>query len=205
MNVLSIDTESCGIGLEFPLLSVSLTVGYPVFLDNRGITGLFGATQDSLSLLVKPDFVDGRSEYLIQPEALNVNKIDLVKHDQIAIPYKKAKTMIYSWLENVYAKYGTLTPLGHGVARDIDIITEYTLSRQSWNNFVDVRVIDTVSLCKYLQVIGVIPKDQSISLTNALKYFGVEINSDLAHTAEYDCELNIMLLNAINEKIKINW
>lgn len=205
MNILSIDTESCGIGLEFPLLSVSLSIAQPVFYDNRKVTKIFGSTGDSLSLFVKPDFANGRAEYLVQPEALNVNKIDLVQHDKTAITYKQAKSLIYSWLENAYSKYGTLTPAGHGVSRDIDIITEYTLSRQSWNNFVDVRVIDTVSLCKYLQIIGVIPEDQSISLTNALKFFNVAIDGELAHTAEYDCELNIKLLNAINAKIEINW
>ncbi len=191
MTLLGLDTESGGISVDCDLLQINLSV----INDNFEIV-------DKLSLDVKPDPYNGRTSYQnIEAEALRVNKIDLAQHDLTAITYKESKPIIYNWLQNAYSQYGSLTPFGQNVQRDINIITRYTISTDSWFNFCDRRVIDTISLGKFAQMLGIIPMSQSLSLSKVTKYLGIEVDESLLHTAEYDVALGAKYIQCLYEKL----
>lgn len=189
MRLLGIDTESGGIGLDYSLLTVNLSV----LNDNFDII-------DQLDIAVKPNPINNRSAYFIQAEALQVNNINLVEHDKIAVPYKDGATIIYNWLDDAFHKYGKFTPFGQNIQRDIDLITKCTLSPLAWENFVDVRVIDTIVLGKFAQLVGVIPETQSLSLSKITRYLGIEVDSALLHTAQYDVALNAKYFKMVSGK-----
>jgi hypothetical protein len=113
----------------------------------------------------------------------------------------RAKTIIYNWLNLMYSKYGLLTPLGHGVSKDIDIITKYTLSTASWENFVSNIIIDTASLFKFFITLKKFDSP-SYSLVDACKHFGLSINENKLHQANYDALLNIRLFSEIYKSLK---
>ena len=179
MVLLGIDTEGGGLELEYSLLTLNMVVYNDQFKK-----------LSELDLKLKPD--DGM--YKVNAEALEINRIDLVEHSRTAITYKSSKTVIYNWLNEMYNTYGLMTPFGQAIQRDEDLIHYYTLSKNTWQNFVDRRCIDTVSISKFLQLIGKLDSDQSLSLSNLAEYLGVEIDEHLVHTAAYDVELGAELL-----------
>jgi hypothetical protein len=192
MTLLGIDIETTGLLPGSQILTLFMGV-----IDNN-----YNIIQ-ALDLKVKPDSVDGRTVYShIEVEALAVNKIDLQEHDKLAVPYKQAKTMLYKWLEDMYTLYGTLTPFGNSVGGDVNKICECLISRVSWNNFCDPRTIDLVSIGKTLQLLGVIPETQSLSLSGMSGFFGSKINKKMVHTAQYDVELGAFVLKKYMEKLK---
>lgn len=186
MTLLGIDTETGGIsnGDYRPSL---LTLNMSIVDANFNI-------QEKLDLLLKPDLIDQRSNYIVQAEALKINGIDLIEHDLNAITYNASRGTIYKWLEKMRTKYGTLTPFGNCVQGDIDTITWFVLARKSWENLVDRRVIELTSIGKCLQMMGKIPEDQSLSLSNIADYFKIKVDSSLTHTADYDVWLGAQVM-----------
>lgn len=194
MTLLGIDTESGGISTDCDLLTINLSA------VTVSATPFQLTIVDKLSLNVKPDPINGRTAYKnIEAEALRVNRINLAEHDLSAITYREAKRAIYKWLQKVNQFYGPLTPFGQAVQRDIDLITKYTLSLESWYQFCDRRVIDTVSLGKFAQLLGIIPQEQSLSLSKVTKYLGIEVDESLVHTAEYDVLLGVRYLEKLEQ------
>lgn len=184
MVVLALDTEGGGIDLDFSLLSLNLKVA-EVTVDKIEVF-------EQGNWYLKPD--DG--EYLVNGEALRVNGIDLAKHDLIAIPYKEAKSQVYKFLEEAYHAHGDLwfTPMGQNVKRDVDLICHHLLARKSWQNFVDFRVLDTITVGKFLQLAGIIPAYWSLSLGKMIETAQLEESDGTLHDANYDVDMNLKLL-----------
>jgi hypothetical protein len=157
----------------------------------------------SLDLKIKPDPINGRTVYShIEVEALAVNKIDLIDHDKVAITYKQSKTIVYKWLEEMYSLYGHLTPFGNMVQGDVDKICECLISRGAWDNFCDRRVIELSGIGKTLQLMGKIPETQSLSLSKISKYFEMQVDDNLLHTAKYDVEVGAFVLKKYLDLLK---
>lgn len=192
MTLLGIDTEATGLPPEAQLLTL-----YMGILDDN-----FKIIQ-SLDLKIKPDPINGRTVYShIEVEALAVNKIDLIDHDKVAITYKQSKTIVYKWLEEMYSLYGHLTPFGNMVQGDVDKICECLISRGAWDNFCDRRVIELSGIGKTLQLMGKIPETQSLSLSKISKYFEMQVDDNLLHTAKYDVEVGAFVLKKYLDLLK---
>ena len=192
MTLLGIDTETTGLLPESQLLTLYMGV----VDDNFKII-------QSLDLKIKPDPINGRTVYShIEVEALAVNKIDLIDHDKLAITYKQAKTIVYKWLEEMYSLYGYLTPFGNMVQGDVDKIFECLISRGAWDNFCDRRVIELSGIGKTLQLMGKIPETQSLSLSKISKYFEMQVDDNLLHTAKYDVEVGAFVLKKYLDLLK---
>lgn len=56
---------------------------------------------DNLYLQVKPD--DG--VYIVSGQGMQINKINLAIHDDVAIPYKKAKPLLYDFLKEIQTEF----------------------------------------------------------------------------------------------------
>ena len=192
MTLLGIDTETTGLLPESQLLTL-----YMGIVDDN-----FKIIQ-SLDLKIKPDPINGRTVYShIEVEALAVNKIDLIDHDKVAITYKQSKTIVYKWLEEMYSLYGHLTPFGNMVQGDVDKICECLISRGAWDNFCDRRVIELSGIGKTLQLMGKIPETQSLSLSKISKYFEMQVDDNLLHTAKYDVEVGAFVLKKYLDLLK---
>jgi hypothetical protein len=190
MTLLGIDTESGGISTDYDLLTLTMSI-----VKDYEIVS-------TLDLKIKPDPVDSRTEFFVQAEALRVNGIDLGQHDLEAIPYRQSKQIIFSWLSEAKEKHGKLLPFGNGVSRDIQLITKYTISPKAWEMNVARNPIELTSLGNNFKMLGLIPKEQSLSLSNLAEYFGVEVDKSKTHTAEYDVWLGIQVLKGYNSFIK---
>lgn len=189
MKLLGIDTETGG--LDSPDVSL-LTASFVIFSPTYKIL-------DKLSLNLKPDLVNGRTNFVIQAEALAVNKIDLIEHNKIAISYKEGGTLLYNWLQDKKNKYGKLTPFGNLVQGDISKIVRTLISLGTWGTFVDNRVIELTSIGKNLQIQGKIHEKQSLSLGALADFFEIKVDKSLLHTAEYDVILGAEILKAYNK------
>jgi hypothetical protein len=179
------DAEMGGIGLEYSLLTAYFTITNSRF-----------EIVDSLDLRLKPD--DGI--YKVNGEALSVNKIDLVEHDKIAMPYKKGGTELYNFL-NVNKKDLRFIPVGHGVKGDISHYIDKLVSKGSWEHFVTCNVIDTCSTAQFLKVTGDIIKDQSISLQSLRTYFNIQVDGD-GHSAKADTLVSIEVLKSLMKLVQ---
>jgi oligoribonuclease (3'-5' exoribonuclease) len=176
MPYLILDAEMGGLEKEVHSL---LTV-YFLFTDDD-----FNPIDD-LYLFTKPN--DGN--YVVCGSAMNVNKINLIEHDTKAISYKEAGTTLYNWLKNITNEGKTkITPIGHGIYGDIEWITHNLIGKNTWDNFVSYRKLDTQAVTQFLKACGKFPEDVSGSLESIGKYFNVVIDEKELHTAKYDVQL----------------
>lgn len=156
--------------------------------DSDLLTGWFGVFDqnfnllDSLDIKTKPD----NGVYSVNAQALEVNKIDLIKHDKEALPYKEIKPHFYNFLKK-NSKDGSnkLTPLGQNVIFDINTITRTIISENSWSQFVSRRFQDTMVIAGFLQDLGKLPPELGISLGNLIKTLDIQVVGN-PHESKYD-------------------
>lgn len=177
---IALDTETGGVTPETSLL----TAFFAVLDENLCVV-------DELDLKVKPD--DGN--YVVTAQALAINKINLVEHDKIAIPYKDAKTPMYKFLERNF-QGEKLIPVGHGIHFDVRRVQPTLISQGSWENFVSYRLLDTGNAAQFLRAAGVFPKDVSGSLGSLVAYFGIKSKGEL-HDARVDTLQTVSVLRAL--------
>jgi hypothetical protein len=146
---------------------------------------------DELELMTKPN--DGH--YLVSAEALEVNKINLVEHDKIAITYSAAgqelRNFLWKYSENGKIK---LIPMGKNVAGDITWITDNLLGMKAWSQFVSYRLYDLTPLIIYLKRKGKIAEDAPESLSGLATHFGIEADW---HTARGDNYAGIKVMKKL--------
>lgn len=135
---------------------------------------------DELELFVKPD----NGEYLVTARALEINKIDLIKHDKVAITYSQAGAKLREFLWR-YSQNGKikLQPMGKNVGFDVEKVTETILGAKTFFQFASYRNYDLTALITYLKRTGKLPADAPESLEGLAKFKG--INAEW-HTARGD-------------------
>lgn len=188
-HYLALDCETGGISVDTSLLTAYLAV-----LNEK-----FELT-DELELYVKPE--DGK--YIVTGQALEINRIDLSLHDKTAITYKAAKPILYEFLTR--NNHGVkLTPIGHGVAFDIQRIKKDLISEGSWETFVSYRTLDTSAAVQFLRAAGKFPDSVSGSLGSLVSHFKLPSKGQL-HNAKNDTLQTVscllQLINLVkNEKL----
>lgn len=176
---IGLDCETGGIGDGISLLEVFFGI-----YDSR-LT-----LQDQLLLKVKPD----DDIYKVQAEGLSVNRINLIEHDKIAIPYKQAKTPLYEFLKkNSQNGKIKLVPIGHHVDGDIRWVCQNLISREAWEHNCSYRKLDTGTIAQFLKLKGIIPDDVSGSLSSLAKYYDLSFNGS-AHEARADVDMTVQIL-----------
>lgn len=191
MTLLGVDTESGGVDLHYSLLTVNFSL-----IDSSNFQVI-----DKLNLKLKPNPINGRVEFLVQGEALRVNNINLATHELESITYKESRSIIFRWLQNNHMLFGKLMPFGNGVSRDIELITNNTISLESWNNFCYKNPIELISIGNFLKFLGKIPLDQKLSLSSMAEYFGHKLEEDKVHTADYDVELSSFVIKGYRDML----
>ena len=169
---IALDCEMGGIDLKYSLL----TVYFRVLTDKFEMV-------DELYIPLKPD--DG--SYVLTARGMEVNGINLIEHDKIAITYTDGKDVLRKWMYDISKRpiYKRMAPIGHQVDGDVRHIWDKLMNREKWEAYVSYRKIDTSSVAGYLRSRGVIPEDVSGpegvsgSLSSLAEYFGVKPEGQL--------------------------
>lgn len=182
-----LDTETGGIGIDKSLLTA-----YFMVCDDKF------QKIDELYLRVKPD--DGI--YRVTGEAMGINKIDLSKHDLVAMPYKKAGTALYQFIEKNFGyRKERMVPVGHGMSGDLDHIFDKLISRPTWETFVSYRRLDTSVALQFLKSCDMFPETVSGSLESLVEHFDIKRSGEL-HDAKIDAQLTKEVLVKLIEKVQ---
>ncbi|MGH7974887.1 MAG: hypothetical protein ACREBR_05130 [bacterium] len=187
MKYLAFDVESGGVSEEHSLLSAYFVV---IGEDLKTVYG-------ELDLLVKPD--DGN--YVLTVQALEVNKIDIIAHDKVAITESKAGQLLFNFLKE-HAPNGEvkLTPLGHGIAFDVQFIKRHLLNK-AFNQYVSYRMLDTGSIIQFFKLTGLVSRDLAGSLSEIATHFGISTITNVPHTAKGDTWMVIEVLRKLRDQI----
>ena len=146
---------------------------------------------DTLDLKIKYPY------YIIYPKALEINKIDILKHDKdINSVYTELAILK---LNSILEKNKTNTKykiMGHNVQFDLNmLINNNILTKEYIDIYLDLsKYIDTLILARELKLKKIIPKNQSLSLSKLCYYYDLynELENKF-HNAEYDIKLTILL------------
>ena len=182
MRYLCFDVEAGGVTEDHSLLSAYFVV---IDEDLKTIHG-------ELDLLVKPD--DGN--YIVSAQALEVNKINLIEHDKVAITESKAGQLLYNFLKTHSPDGPKLTPLGHNIAFDVQFIKKHLLNK-AFNQYVSYRMLDTSSIIQLMKLRGTVSRDLAGSLSEIAAYFGISTITNVPHTAKGDTWMVIEILRKI--------
>ncbi len=183
---IAFDCETGGFIDESSLLTVTFIV-----LDNNL------CVLDTLDIALKSN-----RGYHVYPEALTVNKIDLIKHHATAIDLFTARTKLFSFLD-AYKHMFTLIPIGHNIQFDIRFIKNNGLmTGDEYSRYISPNAIDTISIAQFMKVSGKLPLRQSISLSNLCTYYNLGDDNVLQHTANYDTHMTIKLLRKFRNELQ---
>ena len=171
MRRLVIDTETTGLS---PNIHKTLTVGMLLIDVEQDFLDIL----DSSHLLIKHD------EWVIDPAALKVNKINIEEHSKRAIYPNLACKQINNFIEtNELAN----TPLlGHNVSFDRGFLRELFHQGKSIPKFHPSQ-IDTMHLWNDLKRKGQIPWNTRSNLQTLADYFKIDYAG--AHDALADCHI----------------
>lgn len=187
-------------------------------VKNNLLTACFIVLNDNLIEIDRLNLSIKYNEYNISVRAMEINKIDLIKHhnSRNSVDLKTARSMLLDFLRknkkahsNSSLSYGynLFTPIGHNVTFDINFIKGCgLLSEYEYNSYISFNCVDTICIAQFFKLTGEIPKKQSISLSNLCSYYNIksEENTESYHTAEYDIVMTLHLLRkfkTLNENI----
>lgn len=190
---IAVDCETGGIDIE-----TSLLTAYFYFFTKDPENNKKFQYLDDLYLRIKPN--DGI--YKITTEGMSVNKINLLTHNKIAINEKEAGKYLYqklkSWSE--IAENKPLIPVGHSIQFDINTIIQHLISKNTWNNFVSYKQLDTANIAEFCKLQNKLPTDLSLGLENLCDYFQIKENTDeknLFHDAKFDTLKTVEILEKL--------
>jgi len=177
-RLLFIDTETGGLDPDkHSLLSLAMVVW-----EDRQII-------DSHELLINDGVLS------VTREALSVNRIDMEKHKQSAIPSSQAIGEILLFTGKHFPQQEKITLAGHNVHFDIGFLrTFFSSNDRDFSKYFSHRIIDTSSILHYLYLAGKI-KQRAISSDEAFNLFGIEV--DGRHTAIGDATATAMLFTKL--------
>ena len=179
---IAFDNETGGVAPETSLL----TVYFAILDDNLNQI-------DELDLYLKPN--DGKP-YIVEAGGLEVNKIDLIAHDKIAMPYSAGGQLLVNLLRKHAIGKEKLTPLGHNVPFDIAGVNNHLLGAKTWNQFVSYKIQDTQQNASFLQRKGLYPADKSVRLQTLIEHFNIQVPGEL-HTSKYDTLCTVEVYKAL--------
>ena len=154
---------------------------------------------DRLNISIKHD------EYSISVKALEINKIDLIKHHNNlnTVDIINGNKNLINFLKKNKGRY-RLTPIFHNAIFDIGFIqSSGLLIKEEYDIYFSYNAIDTITIAQFLKICNKLPENQSLSLTSLTEYNGLINNSSNFHTAEYDTEMTISLLKKFIQVVTV--
>lgn len=184
MKYFCFDTEFGGLKKEFSLLTL-----YGEILDEE-LNSI-----DSIDLKLKPE----NGMYIISPEALKINRINIIEHDKDAISLKEASESFRSFISR-HAITEKLIPLGHNVSIDIKFAKHHLMQPEEWNKYFSFRKMDTHSIGLFLSISGFLPKFDSYSLKTMADFFNLPTEN--LHDAKHDVKTTVEIIKKMKNLTK---
>jgi DNA polymerase III epsilon subunit-like protein len=190
VKYIAIDTETGGLGIDKSLLTLGL-----VFADEN----LNEVTSSYFE--IKPN--DGI--YRVTGKALEINGINLVEHDKVAMTEKFVGSELYRLL-HIHSNGGKnkLIPIGKQMDGDIAQIFDKLIKRDTWEQSVSYRKIDISGIMNFMQHLKLLPDFKGKgSLSDLTEHYGIS-NSGL-HNALEDARMTLRVYQAMVKQLeKIN-
>lgn len=182
---IAFDCETTGVDDNCNLLTVSFLI-----LDSE-LNKI-----SSLNLSLKQN-----NGYYIYPEAMEVNKIDIIKHHHTSLDLIDARRKLLEFL-NTYKGQFSLIPIGHNIQFDIKHIKKSgLLKEEEYTKYISYNALDTISVAQFLKLCGKLNEKQSLSLINLCSSCQLKRDENLEHSAEYDIKMTIKLLKFFKNTI----
>jgi DNA polymerase-3 subunit epsilon len=183
-RLLVIDTETGGIDPE-----------------SHSILSLGGVIWDDGILTEQFEILIAERTLCVTPQALEINRIDLVEHCRHGASPAQAMTRLKEFLAVNFGQelrsQQKISLAGHNIHFDIGFLRRLCrLAEAPFEEMFSHRVLDTAGILRYLGLAGVIPLSSAGS-TEAFAYFGIDIPPNERHTALGDAKATAMLLNKL--------
>ena len=162
----------------------------------------------SLAMVVWEDMelIDGQEILIndgilsVTQEALAINKIDIEKHRQQALPSSMAMAEILLFIGRHFHGDGKITLAGHNVHFDVNFLKSFFYSQNiNFSTYFSHRIIDTSSILHYLYLAGRL-KQRATSSDDAFAHFDIMV--DGRHTALGDAMATARLFNKLLRLMK---
>lgn len=170
---------------------------------NNLLTATFIVLDTNLIELDRLNISLKSENYTINAKAMEVNKIDIVKHNQTSKDLIDTKAQLINFLKKNKTNF-YLTPIAHNAAFDIGFIKK--LLGNEYNNYFSYNSVDTIVIANFLKMCGKLPERQPVSLSKLSEYYGLggsvpqrQMGKEAFHTSEYDTEMTVKLLKKFVE------
>lgn len=177
------DTETGGLSNDCSLLTA-----YFLVLDSN-LNKI-----DDLHLSIK----ESNGIYKVTSNALKVNNINLIEHEQHSISKELATTTLREFLKT-YNRTNKLIPIGHNVTFDLEKITHHLIPKDELNQYLCYRVIDTAIIGRFLILSNLLPNIKG-SLGSFSEYF--KTTKYTLHSADGDVKTCIDVLKEMVKLVK---
>lgn len=148
--------------------------------------------------------LDPRGQYYVTEQAMAINKINLNELQKVAISCVDGAKLLFEKIK-LHTDEGRkkITMIGQNVPFDEGFVNAYLIPKTVWANYmyVDPKFkLDTKVILKEKQRQGKIPRDQKLSLGDAAKFLGIEVNDSDLHGARYD---TLTCIKVLEKAIKL--
>lgn len=169
-----IDTETGGLTPDYSLLTVAAAV-----------------TDEQFNVLSKTCFGVKPAVYVVSPDAMRVNKINLAEHAVTSMSQSRAATELEDFLRQGVAATGNkkLIPVGHNINFDLSFLWAHLIVEDTWRNYCTYPALDTASVARLYSVANIIPG--FCNLVSLRQLFKIETGD--AHNAMADVLATIEL------------
>lgn len=177
------DCETGGLTADYSLLTLAAVVADKDFNPMRG-----GNNADTLSLEIR------HPTYVVSPEALTVNKIDLIHHSACGLKLEQAQEKFESFLAQAKQMCGDkLIPAGHNLPFDLKFVWAQLMPEEKWRQYCHYHFVDTMVVARFFKAVGVI--DGGCSLVDLRDLF--HVNTGTAHNAMADTQATLAIARAL--------
>jgi DNA polymerase III epsilon subunit-like protein len=170
---LFLDCETGGLESHNSLLTVAAIVVDRDFQPIRG-----GTSDDTLYLEIR------HPTYIVTPEAITINRIDLIHHSARGVKIEDAQQIFAEFLNRGYQMSGgrKMIPAGHNLAFDLDFIYDQLIFADEWRKYVTYPALDTAILAQFFNATGAL--NCRCNLVEVCEYLGIPLEG--AHNAMAD-------------------
>jgi len=190
MHYLWFDTETTG---KDPKVNQPLTAYFAVCDQDHNVI-------EELNLQLKPS---DPSILRVEQEAMDINKINLADHlaDPNTITYEAGRVKLKNLLvkHKIKGKRKHYIPCGHNVSFDKEMIWNWLMPQDEFEEEVHYRTIDTSSITTFLKDVGIFPEELG-NLLSLVQYFNIPEKE--AHEAKGDVLMNIDVYKAMKAMMK---
>ena len=124
----------------------------------------------------------------VDPRAMEINKIDLVEHNKVAVSRAEAFTQVSEYIESIFPEKDYIL-VGHNVIFDINFLGQIDPEKKL---FSERNIVDTKALTLWFREQGHLPAKQSTSLQAIKDLMNIYVEGD-AHSSLPDAEVTAQL------------